>query len=66
MCFKKGALAILVDQQEHSYKEVAAIQGVPVGTVMSRLFRARGKVKAALAEYAQEKYGFGVKHAVAA
>ena len=49
------ALAALVDEQRQalllvvleglSYREVAEIQGVPIGTVMSRLARARQQVK---------------------
>jgi RNA polymerase sigma-70 factor (ECF subfamily) len=49
------ALATLVDEQRHalllivleglSYREVAEIQGVPIGTVMSRLARARSQIK---------------------
>src|SRR5664279_4673507 len=52
------ALATLVEDQRSvlllvmleglSYREVADIQGVPIGTVMSRLARARAHVKAAL------------------
>jgi len=52
------ALATLVEEQRSvlllvmleglSYREVADIQGVPIGTVMSRLARARGHIKAAL------------------
>ena len=52
------ALATLVDEQRAalllvvleglSYREVAEVQGVPIGTVMSRLARARAQVKAFL------------------
>jgi len=52
------ALATLVEDQRSvlllvmleglSYREVADIQGVPIGTVMSRLARARAHVKACL------------------
>ncbi|MCW5695091.1 MAG: sigma-70 family RNA polymerase sigma factor [Pseudolabrys sp.] len=52
------ALATLVDEQRDalllvvleglSYREVAEIQGVPIGTVMSRLARARQQLKSFL------------------
>lgn len=38
-------VVILVDLQGYSYQEVATITQVPVGTVMSRLSRARDKLK---------------------
>jgi RNA polymerase sigma-70 factor (ECF subfamily) len=52
------ALASLVDDQRMAlllvvlegltYREVAEVQGVPVGTVMSRLARARAQIRAYL------------------
>ena len=52
------ALATLVDEQRDalllvvleglSYREVAEVQGVPIGTVMSRLARARVQIKSYL------------------
>jgi RNA polymerase sigma-70 factor (ECF subfamily) len=44
-----GALR-LVDLEDHSYAEAAAVLGVPVGTVMSRLFRGRRRLAKALVE----------------
>ena len=40
---------VLFDVEGHTYEEVAAIEGVPVGTVKSRLSRGRGLLKALLA-----------------
>jgi RNA polymerase sigma-70 factor (ECF subfamily) len=40
----------LVDLEEHSYAEAAALLGIPVGTVMSRLFRGRKRLAAALGD----------------
>jgi len=52
------ALATLVEEQRNalllvvleglSYREVAEVQGVPIGTVMSRLARARAQIKSYL------------------
>ena len=52
------ALELLVDDQKQalllvvleglSYREVADVQGVPIGTVMSRLARARAQIKSYL------------------
>jgi RNA polymerase sigma-70 factor (ECF subfamily) len=51
---------ILADLQDFSYKEIADILDVPVGTVMSRLFRGRRLLQAQLSEYATAS---GVLHA---
>ena len=46
---------ILVDLEGREYAEAAQILGVPVGTVRSRLSRARGQLCARLHSYAQER-----------
>jgi RNA polymerase sigma-70 factor (ECF subfamily) len=40
----------LVDMEDRSYAEVAEILGVPAGTVMSRLSRARAALKEILVD----------------
>lgn len=44
---------LLVDVEELTYEEAAAIVGCPVGTVRSRLFRGRKALVLALGEYAR-------------
>src|SRR5262249_13060064 len=45
---EQRAALLLVVLEGLSYREVAEVQGVPIGTVMSRLARARAQVKAFL------------------
>jgi len=42
------AVMVLVAVEEHSYQEVSKILEIPVGTVMSRLYRARARVQSEL------------------
>jgi RNA polymerase sigma-70 factor (ECF subfamily) len=44
---------LLADVEELAYKEVAKTLDIPIGTVMSRLHRARRKLRELLSEYAQ-------------
>lgn len=54
------SVILLVDVEEFAYKEVAGILDVPIGTVMSRLSRARGLLRKELAGAASE-YGIRAK-----
>ena len=53
-------VAVLVDLHDHSYESAAAILGVPLGTVRSRLFRARRILQEQLLAFAQDA-GYGVQ-----
>ena len=46
---------LLADIEGFSYKEIAEIMEVPVGTVMSRLHRGRGALQKALHDYGLER-----------
>jgi RNA polymerase sigma-70 factor (ECF subfamily) len=46
---------VLSDVEQFSYKEIAEITGVPIGTVMSRIHRGRKALQKALAPYAAEQ-----------
>lgn len=47
-------VVLLADLEDFSYKEIAAIVGCPVGTVMSRLFRGRRLLRKSLVEFAKK------------
>lgn len=51
-------VVLLSDVQEFSYKEIASILSIPVGTVMSRLSRGRRILRERLADVAKS-YGIG-------
>ncbi len=44
---------LLFTFEDFSYEEISGITGVPIGTVMSRLFRARAMMREALLEHAR-------------
>lgn len=46
------AMVLLADVEELSYKEIAEVMGCPIGTVMSRLHRARKQLQVALHQHA--------------
>jgi RNA polymerase sigma-70 factor (ECF subfamily) len=49
------AVILLCDIEGFSYKEIAEIIGTPIGTVMSRLSRARQQLQKQLAEFAKRE-----------
>ena len=46
-------VVILSDIEQFAYKEIARMLGIPIGTVRSRLFRGRRRLRNALREYAK-------------
>ena len=58
-------VVVLADVEEFSYKEIASILGLPIGTVMSRISRGRKILRQELAAYARNS-GFGERNENAA
>jgi RNA polymerase sigma-70 factor (ECF subfamily) len=56
---KLRAVVVMADLEGCSYREIAEICEVPVGTVMSRLYRGRQALRVALKGYAQGGRGAG-------
>lgn len=56
-------VVLLSDVEELSYKEIAGVLDIPMGTVMSRLYRARRLLRATLASYAAGR-GIGPRNAL--
>jgi RNA polymerase sigma-70 factor (ECF subfamily) len=54
-------VVLLVDVEGFSYKDAAQVLGIPIGTVMSRLHRARQQLQKSLYDYALES---GIVHSV--
>jgi RNA polymerase sigma-70 factor (ECF subfamily) len=48
------AMVLLADVEELSYKEIAEVMGCPIGTVMSRLHRARKQLQVSLQQHATD------------
>jgi len=48
-------VVLLCDIEGFTYEEISSIIGIPLGTVRSRLFRARNLLKEKLKSYAETK-----------
>jgi RNA polymerase sigma-70 factor, ECF subfamily len=56
---KLSAPIYLADVEGYAYREIAAILGIPPGTVMSRVFRGRQRLRARLSAYAKNRADAG-------
>ncbi|HET7853469.1 MAG TPA: sigma-70 family RNA polymerase sigma factor [Candidatus Methylomirabilis sp.] len=56
---KLRAVVVMADLEGCSYREIAEICEVPIGTVMSRLYRGRQALRASLKRYAEGGRGAG-------
>lgn len=52
---KEKACLLLKSFEDYSYKEIAKVVEIPIGTVMTHLYRAREKMKKLLLAYAQRE-----------
>jgi RNA polymerase sigma-70 factor (ECF subfamily) len=52
-------VVLLCDVEQWGWEEAASVLGVPVGTVKSRLFRARRTLRELLSEYAPKETNVG-------
>lgn len=48
------SILVLVDLEGHSYEDAAAVLDIPIGTVRSRLFRARRMIQESLIAFAED------------
>ncbi|HUA93584.1 MAG TPA: sigma-70 family RNA polymerase sigma factor [Terracidiphilus sp.] len=51
---------LLCDVEEMKYQEIAMVVGIPIGTVMSRIARARASVRKELEEQSKSRRGAGI------
>jgi RNA polymerase sigma-70 factor (ECF subfamily) len=57
---EKYRTVVLLDLEDFTYEEIAAILGIPIGTVRSRLHRARLELANMLRDYANDR-GYGIQ-----